>query len=606
MDAGLKKILLINCNAQLREALAEHLYADTASYRLMVAADGSRALEILAREDIFLAVVGVPAGEAFPQPYFKEIMAGYPHLETILILPPGSEEMRREIPSHANLQIIEAPCDAADLGQRINTLSEGHAQGFAGTLKNIQLDDLIQMCCLSTATITIRVNKGAQQGTIYIWDGEIAHAVCGQVTGEEAFYTILGWKSGGFETLDGGVSEVATIKKSYEFLLMEAARRADEAEMLAAEEMPDDEDDAEVVGGGAHAKLRVLMVEDSTVMGKILGSMLAASGDIEVTGIARNGEEALEMTEVQTPDIILLDVNMPVMSGKAALKHIMIKNPCPVVVMSNVGSGAPATVLSFLDLGAVDFMAKPVKNKDLLLQQQKIVERIQRAAEANIRAFRRLRCRSAGRPASRRPEDAPAAERLVIISAGCSGHGTLRQLYAGLPVDPTTALIGLQSIPPGFLPALGAHLEDYGHLPIKRLTADTTLRGGHFYLGTHGCSLRINSAQGEVAVHMQEGRQDFGYGPSYFDLLLFSAADCFGDRLQVVLLSGAETGNLEGLRYIRENGGRLLIQQRDTCMMPAKLAAAIEEDLCDEECEPDNICNRIADEYRRRDSHLAL
>ncbi len=594
MDAGLKKILLINCNAQLREALAEHLYADTASYRLMVAADGSRALEILAREDIFLAVVGVPADEAFPQPYFKEIMAGYPHLETILMLPPGSEEMRREIPSHANLQIIEAPCDAADLGQRINTLSEGHAQGFAGTLKNIQLDDLIQMCCLSTATITIRVNKGAQQGTIYIWDGEIAHAVCGQVTGEEAFYTILGWKSGGFETLDGGVSEVATIKKSYEFLLMEAARRADEAEMLAAEEMPSDEDDAEIVGGGAHTKLRVLMVEDSTVMGKILGSMLAASGDIEVTGIARNGEEALEMTEVQAPDIILLDVNMPVMSGKAALKHIMIKNPCPVVVMSNVGSGAPDTVLSFLDLGAVDFMAKPVKNKDLLLQQQKIVERIQRAASADIRAFSRLRCTPAEHAGRGPVGDAPPAGHLVIVSAGCSGHGSMRQMLAGLPADPHTALIGLQSIPPAFLPALATHLQGYGPAPINIISNRVSLRRGQFYLGTHGCSLRLGEENAAVILRMQEGRQDFGYGPSYFDLLLFSAADCFGDRLQVVLLSGAETGNLEGLRYMRENGGRLLIQARATCMMPASLTATIEEDLCDEECEPQNIAARIA------------
>ncbi len=186
------------------------------------------------------------------------------------------------------------------------------------------------------------------------------------------------------------------------------------------------------------------------------------------------------------------------------------------------------------------------------------------------------------------------------------GHGTLRQLLGGLPADSTTALIGLQSIPPGFLPALAIHLEGYSQLPINMLTTDTPLLGGRFYLGTHGCSLRLNSERGEMAVHMQEGRQDFGYGPSYFDLLLFSAADCFGDRLQVVLLSGAETGNLEGLRYMRENGGRLLIQQRSTCMMPAALAAAIEENLCDEECEPDNICNRIADEYHRRDSHLAL
>ncbi len=591
MDAGLKKILLINCDAPLRESLAEHLYADTASSRLMTAKGGVRALEILAREDIFLAVVGVAAGEAFPQPCLKEIMAGYPHLETILLLPPDSADMRRALPSQPNLQTIERPCDAADLGQRINALSEGHVQGFAGTLKNIRLEDLIQMCCLSSATITIRVTKGAQQGTIYIWDGEIAHAVCGQITGEEAFYTILGWKSGGFETLDGGVSEVATIKKSYEFLLMEAARRADEAEMLAEEEAAAAEDGMVV---REQAKLRVLMVEDSTVMGKILGSMLSASGDIEVTGIARNGEEALELTEAQRPDLILLDVNMPVMNGKAALKHIMIKHPCPVVVMSNVGSGALGTVLSFLDLGAVDFMAKPVKNKDLLQQQQKIVERIQRAAAADIRAFRRLRCAPAARPGRKRVGEAPPAGRLVIVSAGCSGHGSMRQMLAGLPADPVTALVGLQSIPPAFLPALADHLQGFGRLPINILGAEAALRSGQCYLATHGCSLRLAVEDAAVSLRMQEGRQDFGYGPSYFDLLLFSASDCFGDRLQVVLLSGAETGNLEGLRYMRENGGRLLIQKRTTCMMPAALAATIEEDLCDEECEPEHMAARIA------------
>ncbi|MBL0714135.1 MAG: response regulator [Desulfosarcina sp.] len=591
MDAGLKKILLINCDSQLRESLADHLYADTASYRLLTAGDGSRALEILASADIFLAVIGVSAGETFPQPYFKEILAGYPHLETILILPPDDTVRHRAIPSHPNLQIIEAPCDAVHLGRRINELSQGHNQGFAGTLKNIQLDDLIQMCCLSAATITIRVSKGAQQGTIHIWDGEIAHAVCGQLTGEEAFYPILGWKSGGFETLDGGVSEVATIKKSYEFLLMEAARRVDESDMLT-------EDDAAPVDSdsvlGASPKLRVLMVEDSIVMGKILGSMLAASGDIEVAGIARNGEEALQLAEELRPDIILLDVNMPVMNGKAALKHIMIKNPCPVVVMSNVGSGSPESVLSFLDLGAVDFMAKPVKSKDLLLQQQKIVERIHRAAVADIRAFRRLRGRAADRSGIIHGHQAPAARRLVIVSAGCSGHGTMRQLFTGLPEDSAAALVGLQSTPPVFLPTLAAHLGKYSRLSVDTLADDTPLRRGHFYLSTHGCSLRLNITAGTPVVRMQDGRQDYGYGPSYFDLLLFSAADCFGENLQVVLLSGAETGNLEGLRYVRENGGHLLIQQRASCMMPAGLKAAVEADLCNEECEPETISNCIA------------
>jgi two-component system chemotaxis response regulator CheB len=191
-------------------------------------------------------------------------------------------------------------------------------------------------------------------------------------------------------------------------------------------------------------------------------------------------------------------------------------------------------------------------------------------------------------------DQALAAGRVVIISAGCSGHGTLRRLFAGLPADHTAGLIALQSIPPVFLPALAAHLERLGGLPVEILADDTPLRRGRFYLGTHGCSLRINAADRMATVRMQDGRQDFGYGPSYFDLLLFSAADCFGADLQVVLLSGAETGNLEGLRYVRENGGRLMVQQRTSCMMPAPLTAALEAGLCDQECEPEDISNHVA------------
>ena len=592
MEAGLQKILLIDCSAQLREALADHLYADTVSYRLLCARDGGEALEILAREDIFLAVVGVADGEACPQPYIKEITAGYPHLEIILLLPEDQTDRHHTMPSHPHMQAIKAPCDATDIGRRINALSNKHPQGFAGTLKNIQLDDLIQMCCLSTTTITIRVSQGAQQGTIHIWDGDIVHAVCGQMTGEEAFYTILGWKSGGFETFDGGVSEVATIKKSYEFLLMEAARRADETVIQEADKA---NDALSEIAPRDHAKLRVLMVEDSTVMGKILGSMLSASGDLEVTGIARNGKEALELAAIHHPDIILLDVNMPVMNGEAALKHIMIKTPCPVVVMSNVGRSAPDTILSFLDLGAVDFMAKPVQNKDLLLQQHKIVERLQRAASAEIQSFSRMPCRPMDRGSISPDTDTSTTEHLVIISAGCSGHGALRRIFAGLSPDQVGALIAMPSIPPVFLPSLAAHLEKYGRLRVNALTPRTALNRGHFYLAPHGCSMRLNRGDdGGVAAQVQEGRQDFGFGPSYFDLLLFSAAECFGKNLKVVLLSGAETGNLEGLRYMRENGGRLLIQERTTCVMPAPLSAAVAAGLCDTECEPETITEQIA------------
>jgi two-component system chemotaxis response regulator CheB len=591
MDSGLKKILLVQCEAEAREPLVERLYADTASFRLLTAADLPQALELLATDDIFLAVIALNAAREITS--LKEICAGYPHTEVVLLLPPDRPPWLADLPAHARLHQLPRPLDGETLGHLVNELARGHHQGFAGTLKNIQLDDLIQMCCLSTATITIRVRQGLQQGTIHIWDGEIVHAECGNQTGEEAFYAILGWRSGSFETLDGGISEVATIKKGYEFLLMEAARRADEADMAEAPAAEDEEPARDEAPTLSADKLRVLMVEDSTVMGKILTSMLSVSGDMDVVGVARNGEEALTMSEALKPDLILLDVNMPVMSGKAALKHIMIKHPCPVVVMSNVGSGSPEAVLAFLELGAVDFMAKPVKTTDMLLQQQKIVERVRRAAQAQIAGFQRRRPPAAAAPPEMPPPEQRPAQRLVVVSCGCSAHSAFNHLTATLAPQEDLTVIGLQDIPPAFVPALCTHLTRGARYRPAPLADGGLLRGAHVYLGTHGCSLRLLRENDDVQTRLQPGRQDFGFGPSYFDLFLYSASDCFGPQLLIVLLSGAETGNLEGLRYARENGAQVWIQDPATSIMPTPLVTVQEAFLVDDQIDPETIAVQV-------------
>jgi two-component system chemotaxis response regulator CheB len=197
---------------------------------------------------------------------------------------------------------------------------EQSSGGFAGTLRNIQLTDIIQMCCLAGTTICVRVSQDENQGNIFIQDGDIVHAECGSISGVEAFFAILGWPSGQFDTVDASQVPSRTIREPYQFLLMEAARMADESaqrniETTAATDSPADE------------KLRVLIVDDSAIMSKILNSMLSADPGIDVVGNAKNGEEALAKMKELSPDLITMDVNMPVMDGSTALKHIMIESP---------------------------------------------------------------------------------------------------------------------------------------------------------------------------------------------------------------------------------------------------------------------------------------
>jgi two-component system chemotaxis response regulator CheB len=592
MAVGLKKILLLDCDAPNRKALTDFFAREAASFELLPIDSVNSALEILAREEIFLLVIFVADAGAFPQKFIKKIIAAYPGLEIVLVLPPDNQRIRNALPGHAGLHVIEKPFEPTALGHLIKELSSHEqSRGFTGTLKIVRLDDLIQMCCLSGATITIQVGNDCEKGQIFIREGDIIHARCGEKSGEEAFYTIMTWDAGGFETLDGIPDETVTIEANYQYLLLEAARRSDESSRGDEEEPPEESDLGTVEGN----RLRVLMVEDSTIMAKIMSTMLQVSGDIEIAGIARNGQEALAMMEVLNYDVVLLDVNMPVMNGRVTIKHIMIKSPCPVVIMSNVGSRAPETVLSLLDLGAVDFISKPVRGGDFSLQQRKIVERVRQAARAKVSCFKRFHRPKKPRPAPENPENRPAAERLVVISSGCSGQSGLYPLLTGITETNRSAFVCLNSIPVTFLKAMTQHLKKQCQRTMLPLGDGTLLQGDSFYLDTLRRSLLLQPGLDGVQVRSLQNQHNSEYGPRFFDLFLFSAADVFQERLLVILLPGAATGNLEGLNYVRENGGRIFAQDPATSIMPDYLQPVSEAGLVDESWATDVIARRMVD-----------
>jgi two-component system chemotaxis response regulator CheB len=589
MTAGTPKALFVNLPARLRTSLTVSASGETMPYGVRTAGNLQEALTVLTQDDIFIVLIAVETAETVGDHLLREIRAGYPQIDLVALLPEGNTTLEPQIPADLNVRALYHPVDSEALCRQLAERVGRHNQGFAGTLKNIQINDLIQMCCLSMATLSIRVSKNDHQGMIYIKDGDVVHAICGDASGEDAFYTILGWASGHFETLDDTYDGENTVNKSYEFLLMEAARRTDEAE---EEEAGDDS--PETGSLLLPERLKVLLVDDSTLMAKILSSMLTATGDIEVVGIAQNGQDAIEMAQSLFPDLILLDVNMPVMDGSTALKHIMIRTPCPVVVMSNVGSGSPETVIHFLDLGAVDFMAKPVKNKDLLLQQQKIVGRITQAATAAIKNFRRYRSPAAPGSPQARPAHGPSpSDQLVVIASGCSGHGELTQLLSHLPDERNVAMVALKTIPPAFIPALARHLGGTSAFQVAPLTDGAPLRTGYCYLGTPGHALRTVATAREMVVELPAHPTGPRHAASYFDLFLCSAADCFPGSLLVVLLSGADTGNLEGLRYVRKQGARIVVQDPASCMMPGPLVSVLDARLTETIVAPEALADQI-------------
>jgi len=607
MSIGLKKILILNCDSRVVEFLTDFLYEGSDSYQIFTALADDRAFTIIASEEIFLVALFVEDCLKFPQQFLQKISVDYPQLKIILILSHDNDRIRSLIPSHPCLHISERPYEPFSLGHLIKELSQHeHSQGFTGTLKIVRIEDLIQMCCLSGATITILVNNEMQQGRIFIREGEIIHATCGESRGEAAFYAIMTWHNGAFETRDGITESVVTINANYQYLLLEAARLSDEASNLSA---PDEGLEPATAVTAEISKLRVLMVEDSMIMAKIMSTMLKVAGDIEIAGIAHNGKEALEMMAVLQFDLILLDVNMPVMNGRITIKHIMIKSPCPIVIMSNVGSRAPETILSLLDLGAVDFISKPVRGGDFLLQQQEIVERVRRSAKANTSVFRRFRP-PRQLPAVRfnqsQDRTVQVAEQLVVISSGCSGHGALYHLVSGMLAEDRPAFVCLNSIPVEFLPAMSEHLGRLCQSQVTPIGDAAPLHCGSFYMDSQKRSLLLQATGNSVLVKSLQGEGDSEYGPGYFDLFLLSAADIFRDRLLVILLSGAHAGNRDGLRYVREKGGLIFAQESSSCMLSDFMPAITQEKLIDKELRPEAIAGAVVKWSREFQLETAL
>jgi len=461
----------------------------------------------------------------------------------------------------------------------------GHKQdgsGFAGTLRNIQITDIIQMCCLAGASLCIRVTQDNDQGTIYIEDGEVVHAECGRAVGVGAFFTILGWPSGQFETMEAPAIAEPTIKEACQFLLMEAARQADEVSISKAES------EASAPDLTPPEKLRVMIVDDSPIMSRILTSMLTADATIEVAGTAKNGEEALKMMKSLSPDLITLDVNMPVMDGSTALKHIMIGSPCPVIIMSNLLPSSYDTLLSFLNLGAVDFMSKPVKSSNIVVQQQRIVDRVHKAAKADVKRFQLLRCPKL------KPSDfivinnGEPCEMLVIALSGAGGYLETVHLITGLPKVTQTTVLSLQAIPPPFAPTLSSYLNLRSRFEVRPLTDKGLLNSGRCYIANSNLDMQFAISDGRLVLH-NNSAEPGNYSNDNIDRMLSSAAELFPGRLLVMLLSGAEVGTLEGLRAVQSNGGKILAAKPDRCILPASFEAAVEANLVSELFDPADL-----------------
>lgn len=334
-------------------------------------------------------------------------------------------------------------------------------------------------------------------------------------------------------------------------------------------------------------RIRVLVVDDSAFMRRILTELLSAEPDIEVAGTARDGQDGVEKALALAPDVITLDVEMPRLDGYGALQAIMQRRPTPVVmVSSHTREGAEATIRA-LALGAVDVLAKPSGpiSLDMATVREDLVRKVRAAAGARVR-YRRSLAEWTPPARSPRPPGPPGpaagspgrAARAVAIACSTGGPGALHQVVPRLPADLPAAVLVVQHMPPGFTRSLAQRLDDLSPIAVKEAEDGDPVRPGQVLVAPGGKHMVVGA---DGKVRLTEDPPVHGVRPAA-DPLLESLPPVFGSRVLAVVLTGMGYDGARGVRAVKRAGGRCVAEDASTCVVYGMPRVVIEMGLADE------------------------
>ena len=319
-------------------------------------------------------------------------------------------------------------------------------------------------------------------------------------------------------------------------------------------------------------KIKVLVVDDSAFMRKALREILESDPQIEVVDTARNGREALDKVAQLKPDVVTLDINMPVMDGKEALKLIMETNPLPVVVVSSLTTDEAPITMELLDLGAFDYVPKP--SGTISLDIHKVAEEIVAKVKEAYRARHRISSRKPSPRAlktSFQPTKRGLAEYIVAIGISTGGPATLIDILQDCEVDEETAYLVVQHMPPQFTPSLAKRLSEYTPIDFFHASHGQAVLGGHGYLAPGGWHMKVTPDK-KIKLFKDDS---YIYYPSV-DVLFDSVAEVYCPSAVGVLLTGIGRDGAEGLLKMKQRGCVTIAESEETAVVYGMPAAAKE------------------------------
>lgn len=344
-------------------------------------------------------------------------------------------------------------------------------------------------------------------------------------------------------------------------------------------------------------------------MRKALASMLDKDPEISVVATARDGQEGLELIRKHNPDVVTLDIEMPRMDGLTALKHIMMEMPKPVLMVSSLTvEGAEAT-LKAMELGAVDFIPKQLSKVSLDIVK---IEEDLRAKVKQIAKRRFIPPSSLRRPApvampaaassaptggvdARKDFQRPAGSLLhdvVAIGVSTGGPPAVQKVLSALPADFPASIVIAQHMPAAFTGPFAKRLDSVCQVKVKEAETGDKLAPGHVFIAPGGKHLKLHQKVSRVDIEITTEPAEALYKPSA-NVLVGSAAEAVGKRTLGVILTGMGSDGLEGVKVLKQKGGRALAQSDATCVVYGMPKAIVDAGLADEIIDIDDMAQAI-------------
>jgi two-component system chemotaxis response regulator CheB len=326
----------------------------------------------------------------------------------------------------------------------------------------------------------------------------------------------------------------------------------------------------------AMKKVRVLVVDDSALMRKLIPQMLEADPSIEVVGTAMDGNFCLKKIEELRPNVITLDLQMPGMNGIDTLKEIMRRNPLPVIVVSSHSTEGASVTFKALGLGAFDFVTKPQDATAHMAETAKeLIAKIKAAADCKVVRPGTFRAATAPVEKISAAKAAPPPSKLVAIGISTGGPQALEFLLAQLPPDFPGAIVVVQHMPEGFTEMFARRLDELCSLRVKEAQSGDTLQAGRVLICPGSRHMKVKRlTMGDIVVLNDDTRVN-GHRPSV-DVLFNSAAEEFGSQAVAVIMTGMGDDGAEGLGAVKKAGGMTIAQSEESCVVFGMPKAAIE------------------------------